>query len=443
MPGPTPHFRFAMGEYEVETHPVVKELSKGLWEELQMDPNQRLDRLSLGSDEDFWSVSIDSDGPYSICNMDSSLAGQIHKLEESWDHDDFLFVSLGPAGTFSYHVGGATYTHSKDPALKAKQHLARSEGKTVQRGALVIPKSVILSPYTTTYWFTLYNDGSYNGSLPANWWNTIRPYLLPEHSLIRRPQQPAAQPPAPLPVRSPAAIQPPQALTPLRRIASNSTEYKDRELFLPIVVDGHVLRLTTSQVARLLLNGWLHPLKGRPWPVRIYAIDLPPSLMQRYDSYRYTVLQNLGINDLNEQKLFHGTPRRCCIGDPENTLLLCSDSTCNLCLIIRTSFKLERAGTALGRNFMRFGRGLYTTSVSSKADDYNVSQNNTEYKAMLVAKVVLGRSYTLYKNAKSLTDPPPGYQSIAGEVGEDLTYDEQVVYHDEAIRPAYLIIYEV
>ncbi|KAG8883671.1 hypothetical protein FRB97_006161 [Tulasnella sp. 331] len=92
---------------------------------------------------------------------------------------------------------------------------------------------------------------------------------------------------------------------------------------------------------------------------------------------------------------------------------------------------------------MRFGRGLYTTSVSSKADDYNVSQNNTEYKAMLVAKVVLGRSYTLYKNAKSLTDPPPGYQSIAGEVGEDLTYDEQVVYHDEAIRPAYLIIYEV
>lgn len=31
---------------------------------------------------------------------------------------------------------------------------------------------------------------------------------------------------------------------------------------------------------------------------------------------------------------------------------------------------------------------------------------------------------------------------VRGEVGGDLVYDEQVVYHDDAIRPAFLIMYE-
>ncbi|KAG9017379.1 hypothetical protein FRB93_007493 [Tulasnella sp. JGI-2019a] len=463
MPALDPHFRFAMGEnddsdsyifqsvniilwsnvpgdleYLLNTVPVrdvldfslgcdgryyikwvqcgqiKRKLSKGLWQDLQIDPNETLDRLSLGPGYDFWYVGIDGNGPYSICAMDSSLVGQIRKLEQSWDYDDFLFVSLGADDTFSYNVGGATYSHSTDPTLKEKYHLAKSQGKKVQ--------SVVLSPYTTAYWFMLYDDGTYNVSLPNAWQNHIFPHMLLEHSLNRRSGNPLARASEPLTVRAPAPVQPSQPSAPLRRLYSGSPEY--------------------DELSSMLLNGWKHPHKGNPWLARIYAIDLPPSLLQRYNSYRTLVAQNIGIRDLNERNLFHGTPRACCVGDPENTQFLCTSASCNLCLIIRTSFKVARAGTAPGRNFMRFGRGLYTTSVSSKADDYNASQSNTGYKAMLVAKVVLGRGCPLIKNSKELTQPPRGYHSVIGEVGHDLNYNEQVVYCDEAIRPAYLIIYE-
>lgn len=139
---------------------------------------------------------------------------------------------------------------------------------------------------------------------------------------------------------------------------------------------------------------------------------------------------DIGQRRLDERKTFHGTPRKCCIGDPQKTLQLCRDAGCNVCSIIRTSFRIDLAGTAPGRNFMRFGQGLYTTTVSSKsiscgarlrnllililfrADDYNVTQSNSPYKAMLVAKVILGLGYSLMRTSKHLTGPPAGFNSV-------------------------------
>ncbi|KAG9038589.1 hypothetical protein FRB95_000811 [Tulasnella sp. JGI-2019a] len=80
-------------------------------------------------------------------------------------------------------------------------------------------------------------------------------------------------------------------------------------------------------------------------------------------------------------------------------------------------------------------------TLDTRADDYNVSQVNSPYKVMLIAKVVLGWGYSLLRTTKYLTDPPENYDSILGTVGEDLNYDEQVVYRDDAIRPAYLLVY--
>ncbi|KAG8883669.1 hypothetical protein FRB97_006159 [Tulasnella sp. 331] len=65
--------------------------------------------------------------------------------------------------------------------------------------------------------------------------------------------------------------------------------------------------------------------------------------------------------------------------------------------------------------------------LTYRADDYNVTQTNSSYKAMLVAKVVLGRGYSLSKTNKQLSRPPRGYHSVLGTVGGDLRYDEQVV----------------
>lgn len=63
---------------------------------------------------------------------------------------------------------------------------------------------------------------------------------------------------------------------------------------------------------------------------------------------------------------FHGTRRNCTLGDSPQDLRTCSSRLCNLCGILKHSFKVSRAGTDPERNFLRFGHGIYTTSVSSK-----------------------------------------------------------------------------
>lgn len=55
--------------------------------------------------------------------------------------------------------------------------------------------------------------------------------------------------------------------------------------------------------------------------------------------------------------------------------------------------------------------------------------------------MVVGRTHRLRRSDKALTAPPYGYHSITGEPGEDLNYEETVVYKNEAIRPAFLIVY--
>jgi len=193
-------------------------------------------------------------------------------------------------------------------------------------------------------------------------------------------------------------------------------------------------------VYQLFYGGWKHPNKVPPQAVRaIYAIDLAMPLLKPYLNYRDQL--NARVPSGEEKLCFHGTRRRCRIGDPGQARELCEDSQCNVCLILRSSFAVNRSGTAPFRNFLRFGRGVYTSSISSKADDYNVSQTNSDFKAMFVARVLLGRSFPLYYTQTTLLQPPPGYDSVLGEVGKDLNYDEQIVYRDDAIRPAYLILY--
>ncbi|KIO15639.1 hypothetical protein M407DRAFT_86911, partial [Tulasnella calospora MUT 4182] len=144
----------------------------------------------------------------------------------------------------------------------------------------------------------------------------------------------------------------------------------------------------------------------------------------------------------NERLVFHGTPRHCSLGERDSCTDLCSKSLCSVCGVLRESFSVARAGTAPDRNFLRFGHGIYTTNVSSKADDYTNDLPHSSNRVLVVAKVLLGRASVLHRNAKTLLDPPAGFDSVLGEVGVDLNYDEQVLYRDDAIQPAYVIIYE-
>ncbi|EIM89674.1 ADP-ribosylation, partial [Stereum hirsutum FP-91666 SS1] len=143
----------------------------------------------------------------------------------------------------------------------------------------------------------------------------------------------------------------------------------------------------------------------------------------------------------NERRRWHGTSRTCLLGDPGCTQL-CTNSDCSLCNIIRSSFNLDHYGTGTG--WGRFGRGHYTSATSSKSDDYakNLGYATTSnYKTMLLNLVAVGNAFKTYDDMDDLTSPPAGYDAVIGEVGGTLNYDELVVYRNDAIIPAYLVVY--
>ncbi|KAJ3279132.1 hypothetical protein HK104_001722 [Borealophlyctis nickersoniae] len=152
-------------------------------------------------------------------------------------------------------------------------------------------------------------------------------------------------------------------------------------------------------------NQWLHTNKTRPQIYAIYKIFLSPELVQSYEVYRQGV-ESRGLFTAtrtarkmepgNEQRRFHGT------------VLMCN---------------------------------LDTSATSSKSDDYSTSQNG-HYKAMLLNRVVVGKAIKLTDDDETLTSPPAGHDSVIGQPGGNLNYDELIVYTDDAIRPAYLIVYE-
>ncbi|KAG9038591.1 hypothetical protein FRB95_000813 [Tulasnella sp. JGI-2019a] len=349
---------------------VVKQnVSQGLWQMIGQAPNTTLDRLSLGAGDSHWGVRVAGNDNVAFRRLGPTTMPQILAAELVHGLSNIQFVSLSVEGIYCYNNAGTTHTDALPLQLRTKIQLAVQQRRTIT--------NVVLSPNSTTTWVIMYSDGKYDGMLPSNLANDLDAHAQPQNSLLL-PSAPQAN------VTSPT----------IRTLSTGSTEF--------------------IELRSLFLSGWLHPHKSVPAIVNICAIDLPQSLLRPYQAYRLQLEQQLGQQQLNERKTFHGTPRRCCIGDPTHNAQLCSDTDCNLCWIIRTSFRLDRAGTAPGRNFMRFGRGLYTTSVSSKADDYNISQkpSSSPYKAVVVAKVVLGSGYPLLRTTKSLTAPPGGFNSV-------------------------------
>jgi len=177
----------------------------------------------------------------------------------------------------------------------------------------------------------------------------------------------------------------------------------------------------------------------------VYKVIVPEASLKQYDQYLDGVEASgqfvaKGKPRGNENRRWHGTTRKCKLGDTGNNTF-CSDAGCSLCCIIKTSFDLKffKAATGWGR----FGHGIYTSSTSSKSNDYSKNAGiNSDWKALLLNKVVVGNGKKLTQNDTSLTGPPQGHDSILAEVGGALNYDELVVYNNDAVRPSYLVMYK-
>lgn len=207
------------------------------------------------------------------------------------------------------------------------------------------------------------------------------------------------------------------------------------------------------EVSCLFYAGWQHPKKPCPRVDAIYKVVFPESKLLPYNKYRESVSRQLTRVSLFrrssperfEALLFHGTARMCSLGESIEQRSLCSWPSCKLCGVINQSFSVAECGRK--NKFTRFGKGIYTTSASSKADSYfeQIETVGTQIKPstriLLVNRVVVGKTYASQTNMVDLLAPPPSFHSVTGVPGEHLNYEETVVYNDDAIRPAFLVAY--
>jgi len=194
-----------------------------------------------------------------------------------------------------------------------------------------------------------------------------------------------------------------------------------------------------KSVAKQFQQSWRHNT-ACPGVCAIYKIVSTEASLKRYQMYLDEVEARgnfvaMGKAPGNEKRRWQGTKRKCYIGDSGVTAF-CTDPECSLCRIIQTSYFPPGRGM--------FGTGIYTSSVSSKSNDFSKNVTiNSEWKAMLLNNVVVGYGKKLIQRNNTLTAPPPGYDSILAEVSPGkLNYDRLVVYQNNAIRPSYLVMYK-
>ncbi|CAM9994410.1 unnamed protein product [Ectocarpus fasciculatus] len=196
-----------------------------------------------------------------------------------------------------------------------------------------------------------------------------------------------------------------------------------------------------SSLSHQFLIKWVKP--GVPLVRRILEVKVPADIYGKYVNYK----QAKG----NVRRRFHGTScsSRCNFfvdlkGDP------CSSQGCNVCSICTNGFMLQGnvGGTARRTNYgLRYGDGLYFSSVSGKSNDYaqlseKVGSDGKKVRCMFVANVTVGNAYlTQQVSLGQNMCPPAGHDSVVGEAGGGLNHDELVVYKNEAAIPSYLIVY--
>ncbi|KAF8874517.1 hypothetical protein CPB84DRAFT_1797406 [Gymnopilus junonius] len=174
-------------------------------------------------------------------------------------------------------------------------------------------------------------------------------------------------------------------------------------------------------IAQKFLDGWKHPHKTKPTIKNIF-----------YVAYSSNGLTHLGkFSDYsnkvgNTQMLFHGTRRACRIAESPHNVTACSRSDCNLCNILRGSYNMERAKGA-----RMFGPGIYSTLVSSKADDYST---------------IWTISKTMYEASHDMQHAPHLYNSVTAATypeGGKVNYHEAVVYREDAICANAIVVYSI
>ena len=180
-----------------------------------------------------------------------------------------------------------------------------------------------------------------------------------------------------------------------------------------------------SKVVEKFRKAWAREKRPHPEVDSIFKVT-NSTLEKKWTTYKSRLIEK----DVNE--LYHGTTLSCKI---TTTQKLCNIGSCGICGI--SSIGLDHQ--YIRKRFQRFGNGFYLAPNSSKCNDY--TQSCDGLKAVLLCDVLPGKRYIVQTNRQHLKGPPTGYDSVYGNIGEDLNFAEQVVYKSEAVLPRYIIVY--
>ena len=200
---------------------------------------------------------------------------------------------------------------------------------------------------------------------------------------------------------------------------------------------GTVKLVTSNEVQQLFQRTWTGTAQG-PCPTICCIFSITNSgLLQKWKRYKDSLKE-----DNTVERCFHGTALKCGLVsniDQANNAALCRNSKCGVCGIANEGFSPNHIRDNV---FQRFGKGFYLAPNSSKASDYPIHKDpNDPYRAQLLCDVCPGKKYELQTTDQCLDSPPEGYNSVYGQVGQDLNYPEIVIYDTRAIMPRYVIVY--
>ncbi|KAG9036060.1 hypothetical protein FS837_001759 [Tulasnella sp. UAMH 9824] len=175
-----------------------------------------------------------------------------------------------------------------------------------------------------------------------------------------------------------------------------------------------------KEVNALFGFGWKKREKPCPSVKRIFRIMMKLTLMEYYNAYRLAVEEqgnftSKGLKPGNEKRIWAG-------------IWSCYTSHNG---IVKVDLFIKHLA-------------LQPCSSNSRADDYSVngfSRHVHNQKALLLASVVMGEVFT---SDNRMTSLPAGFQSISCQPGpnSDFNYNDTAVYSEDAIRPAFLVIYD-
>lgn len=193
------------------------------------------------------------------------------------------------------------------------------------------------------------------------------------------------------------------------------------------------------------INGWANQERALPTIRAIYRVEhrgqLASAHMNQWFQYRSNLRSQNTRGSAVDQVLFQGLTRACSIGEVGVTTS-CNEPGCALCHVLRCDFV-----DGHHRKVGYWGRGIYTTTASNKADHFaNNTSSQSRCGVVLLHKVLVGKRAELGYKDTNLRQPPIGYNSVdalTSDQGGVVKYSEVIVYRDDAILPWIMIVYNI